>query len=132
MGEASITRRGGVVKRGTVTSWTEESGKSYAGKTISATGLVNVKSAIIYLAGETSMCAGTSKPDVITTIIIDGGAVTQVACAKDEACNRLRDDYVSYDPNTGTLTTTSAYTVRFGLKGTGSNAVAPYDYIIFD
>lgn len=121
MGEASIIRRGGTVKRGSVSTISN----NY--RTITDPALANVKNAIIYLTKDGIAYHPLGTQYFVTNIVIQDGVKRCVGIWSSDESTKLLG--VSYDNEAGSFTLTGTLVEYFLYKSDGTPA---YDYIIFD
>lgn len=127
--EALITRRGGAVKRGSLTAplYSPNPTATIPSYYIQDPALVGVRNAIIYLAeGGMYPYITTSTKSAVASIVIESGNVT--SCTRvNENLNTYPIEGATFDPNTGTINCKHDFFVT-----NRTTEIPAYDYIIFD
>lgn len=118
MGEALITSRVGVIKRGAIS----DRATSSDDRSISDPALIGARSAVVYTVGEKII--DSSSYNKVLAVIIENGIVVGVVSLGRGAANTFDlSDNMEFDASTGSITITT-YSAQFH---TGS-----YQYIVYE
>ena len=137
MGKGFATRRGGLVKTGTVSNVQELS--------ISDPALIGCKNAVLVAQTHTRGAPYSENPLHVVTIIIENGKLSQVMVIDGERSDPARYEVkdppkskMAFDPTTGTITSTDPHdptveSYEFMAKpDDGSDILQTYRYYIWD